>query len=266
MRAEFLFCARGIEVAGQLTSADRKRHTTPYGPTGKDIFFSEVPHPPIPSDDMVDLILTALSNPEQAKKDLTALRKKIPVAVFKVNIAKQHLETYNDRKEAYPFRYVALPIDDKYGPWVRGLIERYHDAGDHVVFDLSRQDNWEHITRKDLIFRGLVYPIKKYHYYPNGDITAEPVPCFSHNRKFRCHALRHVRTDQLIGDYLFDGFDLAALVGWSMGSSSKVSQAPVQAGNYAEIRQAWRRYIHKQCKPFDHISFNGKQEKQNGGN
>ena len=57
MKAEFEFCARGIECAGQLTSTDRSRHTQPYGPTGKDVFTTEISHPPIPAEEVVDLIL-----------------------------------------------------------------------------------------------------------------------------------------------------------------------------------------------------------------
>jgi hypothetical protein len=255
MRAEFLFCARGIEVAGQLTSTDRKRHTQPYGPTGKDVFFTEIDQPNLPTNKIVAFILQAITNKDSVPAIIEELNRKIPVAVFKVKIAKQHLEVYNGQKEAYPFRYVALPTSEEFHPWVKPLVDYYHDAGDHLVFDFNRQDNWEYITRKDKIFDGLTYPIKKYHYYPNGDITAEPVPCFAHPRWYKCHAIRHSRTDQLIADFGFDGFDLQALVGWSAGSSNKISSAPAQASNYAEIRQAWRRYVHKFCVPFNYLSF-----------
>lgn len=255
MRAEFLFCARGIEVAGQLTSTDRKRHTEPYGPTGKDLFFTEIDQPNLPTNKTVSYILQALTNKNSVPSIIAELNRKIPIAVFKVNIAKQHLEVYRGQKEAYPFRYVALPIEEQYHPWVKSLVDYYHDAGDHVVFDFNRQDNWEFITRKNKVFDGLFYPIKKYHYYPNGDITTEPVPCFAHPRLFKCHAIRHVRTDQLIADLNFDGFDLQALVGWSAGSGNKISSAPAQASNYAEIRQAWRRYVPKFCVPFNYDAF-----------
>ncbi|MBE3141217.1 MAG: hypothetical protein IMZ53_11645 [Thermoplasmata archaeon] len=262
MRAEFLFCARGIEVAGQLTSTDCKRHTIPYGPTGKDVFFTEIDPPDIPANQMLVYILKALTDKSAVDMIVKELSRKIPVAVFKVTIAKQHLEVFNNQKEAYPFRYVALPTEGRYHPWVQPLIERYHDAGEHVVFDFNRQDNWEYITREDKIFDGLFYPIKKYHYYPNGDVTAEPVPCFSHLRFFKCHAIRHVRTDQLIADLKFDGFDLQALVGWSAGSGNKISSAPAQASNYAEIRQAWRRYVHKFCVPFNYQAFSSVDNKE----
>jgi hypothetical protein len=260
MKSEFEFCARGIEVAGELTSTDKVRHTIPYGPTGKDVFLTEIEPPDIPSNQMLKIILTALSNKDEALLLAEQLTQKIKVAVFKIKIAKQHLEVYNNRKEAYPFRLVALPLDKKFDPWTQEIYDYFHDAGSNYVFPFSRQDNWEYISRKDKIFNGLYYPIKKYHYYLNGDITAEPVPCFDHRRQFKCHAIRHVRTDQLIADLKFDGFDLQALVGWSAGSGNKVSSAPVQASNYAEIRQAWRRYVHKLVVPFNYSAFLDNQE------
>jgi hypothetical protein len=141
------------------------------------------------------------------------------------------------------------------------VYDYWHDAGNDYVFPFSRQDNWEYITHKDKIFDGLTYRIKKYHTFPNGVIVekAESQTVLSHPRNFKCHAIRHVRTDDLIKNKHFDGFDLGALVGWSMGSSSKVSAAPAQASNYAEIREAWPRYIHKLCVPFDYRSFGQKE-------
>lgn len=45
MISEHIHDARGIEEAGQLTSTDRKRHTEAYGPTGKDVFITEIDPP-----------------------------------------------------------------------------------------------------------------------------------------------------------------------------------------------------------------------------
>jgi hypothetical protein len=137
MKAEFEFCARGIEVAGHLTSADLKRHTTPYGPIGKDVFTTEIDPPDIPANQMLKIILTAHGDKEAAIKLADELSQKIKVAVFKVKIAKQHLE----QGESYPYRLIALPLDKKFDPWSQQLLDYYHDAGDHLVFDLSRQDN-----------------------------------------------------------------------------------------------------------------------------
>lgn len=258
MKASFEFCSRGIEVAGELTSADRKRHTEPYGPIGKDVFVTEIDPPNIPANQMLKIILTALSNKDEAIRLTDALTQKIKVAVFKVKVAKKRLE----KGEAYPYRLVALPLDKRFDPWARELLDYFHDAGNNYVFPFSRQDNWEYITRKDKIFSGLQYRIKKYHYFPNGIITedTEPIACLSHNRAYKCHGERHSRTDQLIKFHHFDGFDLAAMVGWSMGSAKNVSQAPAQAGNYAELNEAWPRYIHKLCVPFNYQAFKGENK------
>lgn len=254
MRAEFEFCARGIEVAGELTSTDRIHGnlTEPYGPIGKDVFVTEIDPPDIPANQMLRIILTALGDREKAVVLADELCQKIKVAVFKVKIAKQHLE----EGEHYPFRLVALPLDKRFDPWSQELLDYFHDAEDNYVFQFNRQDNWEYISRKDKIFDGLNYQIKKYHYFSNGSITEENEVRLSHRRIFKCHAIRHVRTDQLIKNLKFDGFDLAALVGWCMSSSNSVSAAPSQASNYAEIREAWPRYIHKLCAPFDYQTFN----------
>ena len=258
MRAEFEFCARGIEVAGHLTSTDKCRHTEPYGPTGRDVFVTKIDQPAIPANRMLTLFLKAMKDKNAIDNIIDELSQKIKVAVFKVRIAKQHL----DEGESYPYRLVALPLDSKFDPWSQSLLDYYRDAGDHVVFDLNRQDNWEYITRKDKIFDGLTYRIKKYHYFPNGQVSEDAKACLSHPRLFKCHGIRHVRTDQLIKYLGFDGFDLAAFVGWSMGSSSKVSAAPAQASNYAEIREAWPRYIHKLCVPLNHQSTNGENKNE----
>lgn len=254
MKAEFEFCARGIEVAGELTSTDRKRHTEPYGPIGKDVSVTEIEPPDIPANQMLKIILTALSNKDEAIKLANELSEKIKIAVFKVRIAKQHL----DVGESYPYRLVALPLS-RFDPWSQELLDYFHDAGDNYVFPFNRQDNWEYITRKDPIFDGLVYRIKKYHYLPSGQIIeeADPEACLSHNRLFKCHGIRHVRTDQLIKQQKFDGYDLAAFVGWSMGSVNKLSVTPSMASTYAEIREAWQRYIHKLCIPFNYSAFKG---------
>jgi len=112
------------------------------------------------------------------------------------------------------------------------------------VFPFSRQDVWEYITHKQRIFEGLNYRIKKYHYLKNGAVVEDKgFKVLSHNRKFKGHALRHVRVDELLKRYHFDGVDIAAYVGWSMGK-----EGPDMMSNYAEIREMWQRYIKKLCK------------------
>lgn len=256
MRAEYLFCARGIELAGQLTSTDRKRHTESYGPIGKDVFLTEITPPPIPVDRMIDIMIALFDNREKAMSMVEEMRQKIKVAVFTVKVAKQHLE----KGEAYPYRLVALPVDRKYCPWTQEMVDYYNDAGDHLVFDFNRQDNWEYVTRKDPVFAGLVYPIKKYHFVRGQYIPTEKSnleACLGHKRLFKCHAIRHARADELLQYRGFDGYDMAAFVGWSVGASKGVSAAPAQSFNYANLKEAYNRYAWKMCTLFDYVAFKG---------
>jgi hypothetical protein len=258
MRFLFEADARGIEGAGHLTSTDRKRHTEAYGPIGKDCWLDEVEAPDMTNKEVIkiflDLMVGLVSKKDPAelvvdlKKTIDKLSVKIPVGVFKVNIAKQHLE----EGEGYPYRYVALPLDKRYDPWAEDLINWFHDKGNNVAFDLNRQDNWEYITRKDKIFDGLFYTIKKYHYSViTGEVTEDKC-CLEHPRLFKGHGIRHARTDYLIQYLKFDGYDLGAMVGWSMGSARQVSASPTQATNYADLRKAWRRYMPKLLVPFNY--------------
>jgi hypothetical protein len=303
LKTEYLFGSRPIEVAGELTSTDRINSglTVPFGPKGTDVFLSETDAPDMQNTDFVKIlvkVVTALAlqtNMQAAITDINEtidnLTKKIPVAVFKVRIAKQHL----DEGEDVPFRLVALPLVDEYEPWAREVYEYFKAAGNNYVFPFSRQDVWEYITRKDRIFEGLTYRIKKYvysnkkpevisldqlklenngvleklllvpannlgvivlqterHEYklePSGKLTKkEAYTIFSHPKPLKNSGLRHIRTNELLTDYGFDGIDLAAMIGWSMRASQKVSASPAQTGTYAEVREMWRRYIKKLCK------------------
>lgn len=177
-------------------------------------------------------------------------KKKIPVAVFKLKIAKQHLEP----NEVAPYRLIALPLVDEFEPWAKEVFEYFKAAGDNYVFaDLSRQDVWHYITHTQRIFEGLHYRIKKYTYFRGLLLEDQEedkgFKVLSHNRKLKGHGIRHVRVDELLKRYDFDGVDIAAYVGWSLGGSGKGEhQAPPMMSNYAEIREMWQRYIKKLCR------------------
>lgn len=255
LKAEYLFGARAIEVAGKLCSCDilRGKLSEPYGPKGNDCWLAETEPPDIPSKDMVKIIIIAMSDKEKALSMIEPLTANIPVAIFKIRIAKQHPEQGED----YPYRLVALPLNPKFEPWGREMYEYFEASGDNYVFPFNRQEVWEYITRKQRIFDGLTYRIKKYNY--PGEAEDETKTSFSHPRKLKNHGLRHIRTNELLTDYGFDGIDLGAMIGWSMNSTQKISASPSQAGNYAEIREAWKRYIKKLCKP-NPYSFHSSKE------
>jgi hypothetical protein len=170
LKAEYLFGSRPIEVAGELTSSDRLESglTVPFGPRGTDCWLAETDAPDMTNTDFVKILVTVVTalalqtNLKEAilgiNKTIDKLTEKIPVAIFKVKIAKQHME----KGEEVPFRLVALPLIDEYEPWAKELYEYFKAAGNNYVFPFNRQDVWDYITRKEKIFEGLTYRIKKY--------------------------------------------------------------------------------------------------------
>lgn len=246
IKGTYLFGARGIELAGKLTASDFE--TDPehqiYGPKGTDAWL-DYADPPDPSTlQVIKTLLKIQAKETSIDEAIAQLEKKIPVGVFKIKIAKQHLEP----GEIAPYRLIALPLVDEFEPWAKEMFDYFKAAGDKYVFaDLSRQDVWHYITHKQRIFEGLHYRIKKYTYFR--DLMLEQpedkgFKVLSHNRKLKGHGLRHIRVDELLKRYNFDGVDIAAYVGWSMGK-----EGPDMMSNYAEIREMWQRYIRKLCKP-----------------
>lgn len=246
LKALYLFAARGIELAGKLTASDFE--TNPdhqiYGPKGTDAFLDYC-EPPNPTWlQVIEMLLKIQTKEATLTQVMAEAKKKIPVAVFKIKIAKQHLEP----GEIAPHRLIALPLVDEFEPWAKEVFEYFQKSGDNYVFpDISRQDVWHYITHKQRIFEGLHYPIKKYTYFRGLIIEDQEddkgFKVLRHNRKLKGHGIRHVRVDELLKRYDFDGVDIAAYVGWSMGK-----EGPEMMSNYAEIREMWQRYIKKLCK------------------
>lgn len=229
--------ARAVEIASQRCSGEKDLI---YGPRGTDAWLTET-SPPDPSWlDVLEMLLGIQTGETSVKDAIAKAKQKIPVVIFKIKIAKQHLEI----GEQPPYRLVALPYAPKYEPWCKPLYEYFQSAGNEYVFPFNRAKVWYYLTYKQKVFEGMMYKIKKYNYMRSGEVTFK---VFSHMRKLKIHGLRHIRTDELLKVYNFDGFDLGAYVGWSMGSANKVSATPSMAGTYAEIREAWPRYIKKLC-------------------
>ena len=246
LKSIYLFGARGIELAGKLTASDfatNPEHQI-YGPKGVDAWL-DYTEPPDPSTlQVIKTLLKIQAKETSIDEAIAQLEQKIPVGVFKIKIAKQHLEL----NEIAPYRLIALPLVDEYEPWAKEVFDYFQKAGDNYVFaNLSRQDVWHYITHKQRIFEGLHYRIKKYTYFRDL-MLEEPedkgFKVLSHSRKLKGHGIRHVRVDELLKRYGFDGVDIAAYVGWSMGK-----EGPDMMSNYAEIREMWQRYIKKLCKP-----------------
>lgn len=230
--------ARAVEIAGERCSGEKD---LVYGPKGTDCWLTET-SPPDPSLLQVLEMLLAIQTGEQNVKDVIAeLKKKIPVVVFKIKVAKQHLEVGEDP----PFRLVALPLEEKYEPWAKPLYEYFKKAGEDYVFPFNRSKVWYYLTFQQPVFKGMHYRIKKYNYMKTGEVTFK---VFSHMRKLKIHGLRHIRTDELTVVYDFDGLDLGAYVDWSLRANQQGAPIPAMVGTYANVRENWQRYIKKLCK------------------
>jgi hypothetical protein len=247
LKAEYLFGARAIEIAGKLTPSDNifGNLKNPIGPTCHDVLLAETQPPDIPQKDLATILITAFSGDKnKALEKIQKLTSNIPVGIFKIRIAKQH----QDQGEEIPFRLFALPLVNEYEPWAKEIYNYFKSSQGTYIFPFSRQDVWYYITEKDKIFDGLTYRIKKYVYHNSRTLEEDIHTVLSHQHPLKNQGLRHIRTHELITDYGFDGLDLGASIGWSMSTSQSVSASPVQTATYAEIREAWKRYIKKLCK------------------
>jgi len=232
--------ARSVELNAKRCSGEKENLI--YGPKGSDVWLTETEPPDLTNTQFLKVLLQVNGNKKTIDQAIDELSQRIPVAIFKIRVAKQKL----DEGEEPPYRLVALPLPEKYEPWTKEIYEYFKDAGDNYVFPWNRQTIWHYISNVQPIFDGLTYRIKKYRSIRLGKLRA--VKILPHNRPFKLHALRHVRTDELISRYCFDGIDLAAYVGWTI-SKGNGENMPAMASNYAEIREAWRRYIKKLCIP-----------------
>lgn len=71
LKAIFEHDSRGIEEAGRLSATDLERHTEPYGPKGTDCWKTEIEPPDIPANQMLRIILEALSDKQKSPGDST---------------------------------------------------------------------------------------------------------------------------------------------------------------------------------------------------
>lgn len=278
--------ARACEIAYERASGDiQKGYGRHYGPSGDDCFldFSEPPDPKWV--DVLEMLLSIQAGEVSIKEAIAKAKMRVPVVVFKIKIAKSHgLESF----EEAPYRLVALPLPEKYEPWTKIIYEYFQKHKGQPVFPFSRSDVDDYLTRKDKVFAGLTYRIKKYIYNNAKDelLTPEKLEVIqvglykqlldtppnrvglkvitideyeyrmdfygkiyrrqiykvlSHPKPLRIHGLRHIRTDELLKTYGFDGVDLVAYVGWS----GRGVALPTQANNYAEIRENYQRYVKK---------------------
>lgn len=242
--------ARVIEAVGRLAPNDAT-HIQPYGPKGTDVQLTEY-QPKIPKWAQVTL----------SQKQLDKAFKPVPVALFTVKIAKKKLE----EKEQPQTRTVALPLPREYEPWTQDLVDLFKRRNTQHVFPLTRQQIWYHITEKEPVFNGLVYPIEKYYLTKKGEIETIPTsphpnalrhelakeltetePVLAHRNPFKLHALRHLRVKELIEDFNFTGLDLIAYVGWAISQARRGTgeAIPTQVKTYGRVYDNWKMYFPK---------------------
>ena len=186
----------------------------------------------------------------------------VPAAMFVVKTAKREGK----------LRVAALPLDPKYEPWTKTLLEYFHDAGDAYPFMFA--DNFQHSIRyaqwvAAKTFEGLEWPMKQYakaelrpitdfeilaerindknkevclieldedtaKWVPKvGDNLRVPVKVEGRWKPFRSHGLRKRRVITLMYFNKFDGFERAAYGGWT--EKSQVETLPEAMSHYTHL-------------------------------
>lgn len=229
-----LGAARIAEMAGELCPRDSVavgRRQIVYGPKGTDVSLSEFQVEELSISTAIQVLHGSLSMEEAFPK--------VKVALFRIKIAKQHLA----KGETPRSRLVALPLDKKYEPWTNDLFNFFKKANSAYVFPFTRQEAWAHITYEEPIFKGLTYPIEKYEIKKDGVVIASAL---LHDKPFKLHGLRHLRTKELFEVFQFDGLDFAAYIGWSIRTARSLDvNIPQQLPRYATVYENWRRYFPK---------------------
>ena len=146
-----------------------------------------------------------------------------PVALFTIKC-----EKVKDRAKT-----IALPVEECYEPWTQSILDYFkRKHPDDLAFDVSTRQMEADAAEA---FKGLWYWIPDYADVPG------------HWKEFSTHALRYMRTDQLIAYYGFDGLDLAIFCGWSLRREQSM---PAMGARYAAlIYRQWSRYFPKLLKP-----------------
>lgn len=151
-------------------------------------------------------------------------KQKFDVIVFTVRTAKR------GGKE----RKIALPLEKEYEPFTEQLFNYVRQFGKDPVFPFTRQKAFEYAAET---FKGLSYPIERYRPFKDG----KPLPMVEeHIKPFRTHALRHLRTTELIEVFDFNGIELSIYGGWTLRSMTGVGSA---MSRYAHLH--WRKYFPK---------------------
>lgn len=145
-----------------------------------------------------------------------------PLVLFKIKSAKKDGE----------IRLVALPLEEQFEPWTKGLVELFKKRDQSKVFTIKKRSVQTYAKNlfKDL---GLEYDVENYYYKDVGWTK-------KHKRNITTHGLRHFRATDLAMNYRFDELDLDIMLGWKLGIKGMASRY---------VMGQWYRYFPKLLKP-----------------
>jgi len=236
---QLLICGRISEVCGK------------YAPIGTDAFETEFE---VPLQKEVVL---------EGRKITIIENAVVPAVMFIVKTAKRKGK----------LRSCSMPLDKKYEPWSRGLLDYFQERGSKHPFMFSQ--NRKHSIRyaqwvAEKTFDGLEWPMKEYSkaieveinpsqivreginqnnqevYLIELDdgmrrwftkirenVVRDHVPIGERWKDFRSHGLRKRKNITNKYFYLFDGFDRAAYGGWT--EKSRVESMPDAESHYSHL-------------------------------
>jgi hypothetical protein len=163
-----------------------------------------------------------------------------PAAVF----------TVSTEKRGGLIRTIGIPLNPKYEPWTKEIIEHFKDREGKPIFPFTRQQMYK--TAQET-FKGLHYTILPYKAVEREDGKAVidpetkktiPVNVEEHTKKFTNHALRHLRNVELRDFYGLTAEERSSYGGWTL--RAMIGGIGSSIDRYGEA--AWRPYFPKLLK------------------
>ena len=220
LKSAYLFCARVGEIIAYTYPSDYTAGTTGHKLTAKETSYT----PNIEDSGTVGtLMMIALA--EEQELTLHQIAKiREPVALFHVWTEKRKgLKRQGTRRD------IALPLDAKFEPWTKELLEYFQKQQvlKQPIFPFYRRK--VHALSRQ-VFEGL--SVKITHYRKTlpeldgkGKHLMKMIP--EHVKPFTVHSLRKIRENELRRNYRFDAFEISAYGGWTMQTMAGTSSALV---------------------------------------
>jgi hypothetical protein len=250
LKAVYILGASPAEMEGKLTSGTssyRKTHGIIYGPKGTDVSETTISLdlPEFNFDVVIDFLEQLKGKEFKADEFVENFSRKIPVALFAINMLKRGKDGTKAFREGKGFcsRIVALPMLDKFEPWTRELFDYFRNKQSDYVFPFCRTKVNDYISRKENVFKGKEYKIRRYILYSGVPDQSEWV--FEHQTKLVMYGLRYLRNDELIEKYDFNLINIETYTGAKFRHQYRI---PVQAEK-SIAKLDWHSYINKLCNP-----------------